>query len=91
MTSTLALIASVVTACATLAGCGKQSPNALIASAKRYLSQGDPKAASIQLKNAARRPSIEPPFRESVDSTTANFIKEAGRSPAAQRRRRGRQ
>ena len=53
MTSTLwPLIASAVIAGASLSGCGRQSPDALIASAKQYLSQGDPKAASIQLKNA---------------------------------------
>src|SRR6478736_4974119 len=53
MTTTLwPLIASAVIAGASLSGCGKQSPDALIASAKQYLSQGDQKAASIQLKNA---------------------------------------
>ena len=53
MTTTLwPLIASAVIAGASLSGCGKQSPDALIASAKQYLSQDDQKAAIIQLKNA---------------------------------------
>ena len=46
------LIAMALLVCAGLVGCSKESPDALIASAKSYLNKGDPKSAVIQLKNA---------------------------------------
>ena len=46
------LIAMALLVCAGLVGCSKESPDALIASAKSYLDKGDPKSAVIQLKNA---------------------------------------
>lgn len=45
------LLAAMVVA-AVLAGCGKESPDKLIASAKEYLAKNDSKAAIIQIKNA---------------------------------------
>ncbi|MCS6944490.1 MAG: PEP-CTERM system TPR-repeat protein PrsT [Sutterellaceae bacterium] len=44
------LVATVLAAA--LAGCGKDSPEALIESAKAYAAKGDHAAAAIQLKNA---------------------------------------
>ena len=38
-----------------LVGCGGESPDAMLASAKEYLAKRDPKAATIQLKNALQQ------------------------------------
>lgn len=45
------LLAALVVA-SVLAGCGKESPDKLMASAKDYLAKNDTKAAIIQIKNA---------------------------------------
>jgi tetratricopeptide (TPR) repeat protein len=38
-----------------LVGCGGEKPEAMLASAKQYLAKNDPKAATIQLKNALQQ------------------------------------
>jgi len=38
-----------------LVGCGGENPDAMLASAKEYLAKNDPKAATIQLKNALQQ------------------------------------
>lgn len=50
-----AFTASLLIACATLAGCGRDAPEAQVASAKKYMAQNDSKAAYIQLKNALQQ------------------------------------
>ena len=46
------LIAMALLVGAGLVGCGKESPDALLASARQYLAQDDARSAVIQLKNA---------------------------------------
>jgi putative PEP-CTERM system TPR-repeat lipoprotein len=50
----LALGATLLTL-ALIGGCGKQSPDALVASARDYQARGDHKAAAIQLRNALQQ------------------------------------
>jgi putative PEP-CTERM system TPR-repeat lipoprotein len=60
------LTASLLLACAALAACGGgQSLESLLASARQYLAQNDPKAAEIQLKNA---------LQKNPDSAEARFL-----------------
>jgi putative PEP-CTERM system TPR-repeat lipoprotein len=47
--------AGLLGACIALFACTGQSPEALLASAKQYLSQNDTKAATIQLKNVLQK------------------------------------
>ena len=49
--ATVARIVAAGVAAAMLIGCGQQSPEKLMASAKGYLAKGDRNAAVIQLKN----------------------------------------
>ena len=51
----LTLIGVGAVAALALASCGGDSPEALLASAKTYLSKKDPKAAIIQIKNALQK------------------------------------
>ena len=43
---------ALIAAALALAACSSNDPASLIASARTYLGKSDPKAASIQLKNA---------------------------------------
>lgn len=47
-----AVAAATALAAALIAGCGQDSPDKLVASAKAYMASNDQKAATIQLKNA---------------------------------------
>lgn len=47
--------AMVILASVLLLGCGGENPESMLASAKDYLSKGDNKAASIQLKNVLQK------------------------------------
>jgi putative PEP-CTERM system TPR-repeat lipoprotein len=47
--------AAIAAACALLAGCGQESPQAQLASAKQYLAKSDTKSAYIELKNALQQ------------------------------------
>lgn len=48
-------VLAALLALALIAGCGKQSPEALVASARDYQAKGDHKAAAIQLRNALQQ------------------------------------
>ncbi len=50
-----AFVLAISLAVASLAGCGRESPDALLASAHKYLAANDNKAAVIQLKNALQQ------------------------------------
>ena len=53
--SSFVLLLSVSISAALLAGCGEQTPEALLASAKDYLAKKEPRAAVIQLKSALQK------------------------------------
>src|SRR5439155_10502605 len=55
------LVVGVLLVVALSAGCAKDTPDALVASAKEYLAKNDPKAAIIELRNAVQK---KPDFGE---------------------------
>ena len=73
------LVVVALTASAILAGCGKDSPQALTASSKAFIAKGDYKAAVIQLRSALQQ---QPDYGEARYLLGTSLLEEGGHANA---------